>query len=94
MSPECACEISAQNITDHLLYHFENAYFVWNQKQAVFVHISLNANYLLLPALFSRTGLCHYSSFLRSLTKKQQHLFDLDNYVYHTEIMSFKAISV
>ncbi len=43
--------------TDHLFYHFENAYFEWKQKQAVFVHVSLNANVLLFPTPFSRIGL-------------------------------------
>ncbi len=51
MSPECVCEVSAQNIpTDHLLYNFEKAYFECKQKRAVFVHVSLNSNELLLPA--------------------------------------------
>ncbi len=50
---------------DHLLYHFENAYFVRKQKHAVFMHVSLNANELLLPAPFSGIGLCPYSSYLR-----------------------------
>ncbi len=43
--------------------HFENAYFEWKQKQAVFVHVSLNANELLLPAPFSRIELRLYSSY-------------------------------
>ncbi len=50
--------------TDNLSYYFENAYVKWKQKRAVFVHVSLNANELLLPAPFSRTGLCYYSSTL------------------------------
>ncbi len=45
---------SSKHPTDLLLYHFENAYFEWKQKHAVFVHVSLNANELLLPAPFSR----------------------------------------
>ncbi len=40
--------------TDHLLYHFVKAYFELKQKHAVFVHVSLNANELLLPAPFFR----------------------------------------
>ncbi len=68
------CNISLQNVsvkfqvkipTDHLLYHFENGCFQWKQKQAVFVHVSLNANELLFPAPFSRIGLCLYSWYLR-----------------------------
>ncbi len=47
--------------TDDLLYHVVNAYFEWSQKHAVFVHVSSNANELLLPTLFSRRGLCIYS---------------------------------
>ncbi len=50
------------------LYHFENADFVWKQKHAVFVHVSLNANEL--PRPFSRIGLCLYSSNLRWSAKK------------------------
>ncbi len=30
----------------------------WKQKHNVFAHVSLNANELLLPALFYRIGLC------------------------------------
>ncbi len=37
----------------------------WKQKRVVFVHVSLNANELLLPALFSRIGLCLHSLYLR-----------------------------
>ncbi len=39
--------------TYHLLYNFENVNFEWKQKTAVFVHVSLNANELLLPAPFA-----------------------------------------
>ncbi len=43
--PECVCEFSAQKLkippTDHLLYHFENGYFEWKQKHAIFLHVSL-----------------------------------------------------
>ncbi len=47
--------------TDNVLYHFEIAYIQWKQKHAVFVHVSLNANELLLPAPFSRIGLYLYT---------------------------------
>ncbi len=71
-----------------LIYHFENDYFEWKQKHAVFVHFSLNANELLLPAPFSRIELRHYSSFLRYSDKK--HLFGFDYHVYCAEIMRVK----
>ena len=61
----CLLSFSSKYTTDNLLYHFENAYFEKKQKHAVFVHISLNANELLLPAPFSGIQLCLYSSFLR-----------------------------
>ncbi len=63
----------------------------WKQKHSVFVPLSLNANELLLPAPFSRIGLCLYSSYLKYSAKK--HLFDFD-YVYRPEIMCFKPTSV
>ncbi len=44
---------SSKYPTYHLLYHFENVNFEWKQKPAVFVHVSLNANELLLPAPFA-----------------------------------------
>ncbi len=53
-------------------YKKENAYFEWKQKHAVFMHSSLNANELLLPAPFSRIGLCLYSSYLDTLLKKTE----------------------
>ncbi len=34
--------------------HFKNGCFEWKQKHVVFMHVSLNANELLLPAPFSR----------------------------------------
>ncbi len=61
----CLWNFNSKYPTDHLLYHFENAYFEWKQKNAVFVHVSLNANELLLPAPFSRIELCLYSWYLR-----------------------------
>ncbi len=64
---------SSKYPTDNLLYHFENAYFDWKQKHAVFAHASLNANELLLTTPFSRIGPCLYSSYLRYFAKK--HLF-------------------
>ncbi len=60
---------NANGLMHSVLYHFENAYFEWKQKQAVLVHFSLNANELLLPTLFPRTGLCNFSLYLRSLPK-------------------------
>ncbi len=51
--------------TDHLLYHFENA-----EKHAVFMHVTLNVNELLLPTIFSRIVLYFYSSYLRYSAKK------------------------
>ncbi len=53
------------------------------------MHVSLNANELLLPAPFSRIGLCLYISYLRCSAKKK-HLFGFDYHVYHTEIINFK----
>ncbi len=53
----CLLSFSSKYPTDHLFYHFENAYFEWERKQAVLVHVSLNANELLLPAPFSRIEL-------------------------------------
>ncbi len=37
-----------------VLYNFENAYFEWKQEKAVFLHVSLNANDLLLPLFQNR----------------------------------------
>ncbi len=51
VSQESVYDVSAQK-TPQILYHFENAYIEWKQKQAVFVHVSLNANELLLPTPF------------------------------------------
>ncbi len=80
-------------LTEHLLYHLENAYFEWKHKHNVFVHVSLNVNEILLPAPFSRIGLCFYSSLnLRYSAKK--HLFGFDYHVYHAEIIRFKVILV
>ncbi len=61
-------------------------------EHAVFMHVSLNANELLLPAPFSRIGLCLYSWHLRYSAKK--HLFGFDYHAYCAEIMCFKAILV
>ncbi len=71
--------------TDNSLYHFENTYFVWKQKHAFVMNVSLNANELMLPAQFSRIGLCLYSLYLRYSAKR--YLFGFDYYVYHAEIM-------
>ncbi len=65
----CLWSVSSKYPTDHLLFHFENAYFGWKQKHAVFMHFSLNANELLLPAPFSRIGLCLYSLYVRYSAK-------------------------
>ncbi len=53
VSLECVCEVSAQN-TPQIIYNIilKMPYFEWKQKQAVLVNFSLNANELLLPALF------------------------------------------
>ncbi len=48
----CLLSFSSKYPTDNLLHHFENAYFEWKQKHVVFMHVSLNANELLLPAPF------------------------------------------
>ncbi len=77
-------QLKISHIYDNLWCHFENAYFEWKQKHAVFVHVSLNANELLLPAPFSRM-LWLYSSYLRYSAKK--HVFGFDYYVYRTEIV-------
>lgn len=59
VSLESVCEFS-QNIIYYII--FEKAYFGWKQKDAVSVHVSLNANYLLLlPAPFSRIWLGLFS---------------------------------
>ncbi len=71
-----------------IISFFENAYFEWKQKHAIFVHVSLNTNELLLPAPFSRTGLSLYSWYLWYSAKK--HLFGFDYHVDRTEIMRFK----
>ncbi len=87
ISPRCLQNVSVKfqlkYPTDHLLYHFENACFGWKQKRSVSVHVSLNANELLLPAPFSKSGLCLHSSdtLLICLVRI---------IVYHAEIMRFK----
>ncbi len=55
MSPECVCEVSAQN-TPQIIYYIilKISYFEWKQKHAIHVRI----------------GLCLYSSFLRYSAKK------------------------
>ncbi len=65
---------------------FKNAFFEWKQKP-VFVHVSLNANELLLPTPFSRIGLL--CSWYRRYTAKK-HVFGFDYHVYCAEIMQFK----
>ncbi len=88
VSPKC---VSSKYSTDHL-YNLENAYyFEWKKKRTVFVHVSLNANEILLPAPFSRIGLCFYSL---SQILCQKHLFGFDYHVFCTEIMNIKAILV
>ncbi len=85
----CLRSFSSKYPTDHLLYHFENAYLGRSRNALLmrFLNVSLNANELLLPAPFSRTELFLYSSFLKYSAKK--HPFGFDSYVYGTEIMRF-----
>ncbi len=59
----CLLSFSSKYPTGNSVHHFENAYFESKQKLAGFINVSLNANELLLPAPFSRIGLCLYSSF-------------------------------
>ncbi len=87
ISPRCSQNVSVkfQLKIPHrsLLYNFENAYFEWKQKHAVSVHVSLNANELLLPAPFSRIVLIPQ-------IPCQKHLFGFDYHACHAEIMHFK----
>ncbi len=46
-SEVCLWSFSWKYPTDNLLYHFENAYFEWKQKRAIFMHVSLNVNEML-----------------------------------------------
>ncbi len=62
-------KLNSKYPTDNLLHHCENAYFEWKQEQAVFVHVSLNANELLFPAPFSRIELRLYRSYRRYCAK-------------------------
>ena len=57
MSPECVCEVSAQNTPQIIYYSLSNLpLFGCEQKHAVFVCVPLNANELLLPAPFPEEG--------------------------------------
>ncbi len=57
VSPECVCEVSAQNTPQIIYYSLSNLpLFGCEQKQAVFVCVPLNANELLLPAHFPEEG--------------------------------------
>ncbi len=66
---------------------FWNAYFEWKQKRAVLVHVSLNANELLLPVPFPEQGCAFTAPTSEPLLK---HLFGFDYHVYPTAIMRFK----
>ena len=51
MSPECVCEVLAQNTPQIFLYSMlKLSLFEGEQKRTVFVSVPLNANELLLPA--------------------------------------------
>ena len=51
MSPECVCEVLAQNTPQIFLYSMlKLSLFEGEQKRTVFVCVPLNANELLLPA--------------------------------------------
>ena len=51
MSPECVCEVLAQNTPQIFLYSMlELSLFEGEQKTHRFVSVPLNANELLLPA--------------------------------------------
>ncbi len=76
----CPWSFSSNYPTDPFLYNFENVYFE-RKERAVFVHVSLNANELLLPAPFSRIGLCLYSSYLKYSVKKNLFGFEVLFYV-------------
>jgi len=57
VSPECVCEVSAQNPPQIIYYSLSNLpLFGSEQKHAVFVCVPLNANELLLPAPFPEEG--------------------------------------
>ncbi len=76
---------SSKYPTDHLLYHFENAYFEWKQKHAVFRACLFKCKWAAALRPFSRIELCHYSLYLL-----KNICFGLDYHVYHAEIMRFK----
>ena len=51
MSPECVCEVLAQNTPQIFLYSMlKLSLFEDEQKRTIFVSVPLNANELLLPA--------------------------------------------
>ncbi len=79
-SEVCLWSFSWKYPTDNLLYHFENAYFEWKQKRAVFMHVSLNVNEMLF-----NDG-CGFTDTLL----KKKHLFGFDYHIYCAKIMHFK----
>ncbi len=88
----CLCSFSSKYLTDNCIYHVEYAYFEWKQKFAVFVHVSLNANELVHLAPFSRIDCASIAHTSNTLPKK--NMFGFDYFVYRTEIICFKSISV
>ena len=57
MSPECICEVSAQNTPQIIYYSLSNLpLFACEQKHDVLVRVHLNVNELLLPARFQKEG--------------------------------------
>ncbi len=82
----CLWSFSSKYPTDNLIYH-EIPYFEWKQKHvSLCLHVSLNANELLLPAPFSRTGPLRLIP--RILHQKTSVWFYC--HVYCTKIMCFK----
>jgi len=57
MSPECVCEVAAQNTPQIIYYSLSNLpLFRCEQKHAIFVCVPLNANELLPPARLPEEG--------------------------------------
>ncbi len=48
----CLLSISSTYLTDHLLYHFENAYFEWKQKNSDFHACFFKSKWAAAPARF------------------------------------------
>ncbi len=94
MSPECVCEVSAQNNSQIIYYIIlKMPNFEWKQKQTVLVHVSLNANEL-LPAPFSRIELCLYSSFLRYSAKKTSVWFCLSCITRWNHVLNHISLNI